>query len=42
MCIIMEKYPRRLENLKKFEGYLNFKFCVVRLTSVPDGYSKGS
>lgn len=25
--------PKRLENVKKFEGYLNFKFCVAGLIS---------
>lgn len=32
-CITIGKYPRKLENLKRFEGYLNFKFLVARLSS---------
>lgn len=32
-CITVGKYPRRLENLKRFEGYLNFKFLAARLSS---------
>lgn len=32
-CIMIGKYPRRLENLKRFEGYLNFRFLVARLCS---------
>lgn len=32
-CITVGKYPRRLENLKRFEGYLSFKFLATRLSS---------
>ena len=27
------KYPRGLENLKRFEGYLNFRLLVARFIS---------
>lgn len=32
-CITIGKYPKRLENLKRLEGYINFKFLAARLSS---------
>lgn len=32
-CITIGKYPRRLENLKRLEGYMNFRFLAARLSS---------
>ena len=32
-CITIGKYPKRLENLKRFERYINFKFLAARLSS---------
>ena len=29
--MMVGKYPKRLENLRVFEGWINFKFCVLRL-----------
>lgn len=31
--MIIRKYPRRLENLKRFEGQLKFRFLVAKLSS---------
>lgn len=32
-CITIGKYPKRLENLKRLEGYINFKFLAAKLSS---------
>lgn len=33
LYIMIGKYSRRLENLKRLEGCLNFRFLVARLSS---------
>lgn len=31
--MMMGKYPRRLENLNRFDGYLSLRLCEVRFSS---------
>lgn len=31
--MIVGKYPRRLENLNRFDGYLSLRLCEVRFSS---------
>ena len=30
-CMMVGKYPKRVENLEESDGYIYFKFCVLRL-----------